>query len=114
MSPRNWKLRIEDILAAIETIKTYTNDLTSDSFAGDRRTIDAVMHNIMIIGESARNMPDQIVSRYPEIPWDKMRAIRNLVVHLYFGIRTDILWQTVKDDLPPLTPILKKVLENES
>ena len=111
MSPRNWKLRVEDILGAITAIESYTRGLTLESFSADRKTLDAVMHNISVVGEAAANISDEITRQYPAIPWDKMRAIRNVVVHMYFGIRTNILWQTVQHDLPGLVPHLKEMLK---
>ncbi len=109
MSPRNWQLRIEDIVSAIANIQNYTQGMTFETFAKDGKTIDAVMHNIMVIGEAASRIPDDVVARFSHIPWDKMRAIRNVVVHAYFGIRKEILWQTLQGDLPPLFMQMKKL-----
>jgi len=111
VSPRNWKFRVEDILGAINAIEGYTRNMTPESFSADPRTLDAVLHNISVMGEAATCIPDEIAQQFPEIPWDKMRAIRNLVVHMYFGIRKDILWQTVRQDLPELIPHLKRMLQ---
>ena len=111
MLHRNWKLRVEDILGAITAIQSYVVGMTYESFANDHKTVDAVMHNIMILGEAAGVVPDEVARRYPEIPWDKMRAIRNIIVHMYFGIRMEILWQTIQHDLPPLIPHLKRMYE---
>ena len=111
MSLRNWRLRVEDILGAIAAIGSYTGGMTRESFTVDRRTVDAVMHNIMILGEAAGGIPDDVAIRHPDMPWDKMRAIRNVVVHAYFGIRKEILWETIQHDLPPLVPLLRAVLK---
>jgi uncharacterized protein with HEPN domain len=107
---RGCKLRIEDILQAISAIDEFTRGMTFEEFSADRKTIDAVMHNIMVIGEAAKNVPEEITHRYDGIPWDKMRAIRNVVVHVYFGIRKEILWETIRHDLPPLVPMLQECL----
>jgi len=50
------------------------------------------MHNITVLGEAAKHVPDEVAEKYPSIPWDKMRAIRNVLVHMYFGVRKEILW----------------------
>jgi uncharacterized protein with HEPN domain len=113
VSSRDWKQRVQDILDAIIAIQTYTEGLTFESFAADRRTIDAVMHNITVIGEAANHVPNDVVAACPAVPWDKMRAIRNVVVHMYFGVRKEILWQTVREDLPPLVPRLEGLLSGE-
>jgi uncharacterized protein with HEPN domain len=64
------------------------------------------LRNIEIIGEAANYIPEDIQSRYTDIPWAQMRGIRNLLIHEYFGVDTDIIWQTITDDLPDL---LKKI-----
>jgi uncharacterized protein with HEPN domain len=111
VSPRNWELRVGDILGAIAAIRTYTAGMSLECFSADRRTVDAVMHNIMVLGEAAGSIPDDVARRHPAVPWDKMRAIRNVVVHAYFGIRTEILWETIQHDLPPLIPLLDAMLK---
>lgn len=77
MSKRNWRLFLEDILESIELIKEYTKEMNLDSFRNDRKTIDAVVRNLEIIGEAARNIPDEIKDRYQEIDWRGMIGLRN-------------------------------------
>lgn len=113
MPPRHWKLRIEDILAAIERIQRYTDGMDLSSFSRDDRTVDAVVWNITVIGEAAGAVPEDVRRKHPELPWDEMRGIRNVIVHEYFGVSLPILWQTVTADLPPLIPLLKKILSSE-
>jgi len=114
MQPRDWRLRLEDILEAVARIESYTSDTTYEAFAADRKTIDAVVRNVTVIGEAARHLPDEMKERYPEIPWDEMRRIRNAVVHEYFGVSVPLLWRTAVGDLPPLTAMLTKILKGES
>ena len=114
MSPRDWQVRIEDILDAISAIQQYTAGMTFEDFAADNKTVDAVLHNIVVIGEAARSVPQEVVERRPDVPWDKMKAIRNVVVHVYFGIRKKILWDTVQVNLPPLAPLLRRLLEESN
>jgi uncharacterized protein with HEPN domain len=99
------------MLGSIASILDYTKGMTFDAFIHDSRTVEAVMHNIMVLGEAARSLPPGVISRHPEIPFQQMRDIRNVIVHIYFGVREDILWQTVRDDLPALVPQLKAILE---
>ena len=80
------------------------------AFHADRKTIDAVERNLEIIGEATANLPDDILDRWPEVPWHYMRGLRNLLIHEYFGVDVGILWQTIQEDLPPLEPLLRKVL----
>ena len=81
MSPRDWLFRIQDI-------------------------IDAVIRNLEIIGEAGKHVPDDLLNRYSEIPWEQMSAMRNLLIHEYFGVDIEIIWKTVVEDLP----ILKRQL----
>lgn len=112
MPPRHWKLRIEDILAAIERIQRYTDGMDLSSFSRDDRTVDAVVWNITVIGEAAGAVPEDVRRKHPKLPWDEMRGIRNVIVHEYFGVSLPILWQTVTADLPPLIPLLKQILSS--
>ncbi len=109
---RDWRFRVRDILAAIRAVGAYTEGMTFAEFETDPRTRDAVVRNLMTMGESVRWIPDVILSEHPDVPWRTMRGVRNVVVHEYFGIDDVILWQTVKGDLPPLVPVLEAVLES--
>jgi hypothetical protein len=64
----------------------------------------------MTMGESVRWIPDVVLSAHPAVPWRTMRGVRNVVAHEYFGVDDEILWQTVRGDLPPLVPLLEDVL----
>jgi len=111
MPSREWRLRIEDIIEAIEKIRTYTAEMSLEAFAADSKAVDAVIRNVEIIGEASRHLPRDICARFPEVPWDEMRGIRNVLIHEYFGIDVEVLWETIKRDLPPLLPHLRRMLE---
>lgn len=111
LPPKEWTLRIEDILEAIERIEVYTAGLTFESFTADRKTVDAVVRNIEIIGEAAGYVPEEIQCRYPTIPWSRMRGMRNVLIHRYDEVSLPILWQTIRRNLPPLVSPLRAILE---
>ncbi|MFH1235611.1 MAG: DUF86 domain-containing protein [Parcubacteria group bacterium] len=113
MSPKNWKIRISDILDCIEYIRVYTQDLTLSEFQADQKTIDAVLRNLEIIGEAARHTPKEITKRYPDIPWDEMRTMRNIVIHEYFGVNLNIIWHTTQVNLPSIVDRLNEILEKD-
>lgn len=113
MPPRDWNLRIKDILESIAKISRYTEGITFEIFSADEMIIDAVVRNIAIIGEAARNIPVEIQEKYPQIPWDEICGMRNIVIHQYFGVSLSILWQTVKEDLPKLAKMLNDITEQE-
>lgn len=109
---RDWRFRVRDILAAVTAVGEYTDGMAYEEFVADRRTRDAVVRNLMTMGESVRWIPDVVLSEHPKVPWRTLRGMRNVVVHEYFGIDDDILWQTVRGDLPPLAPLLEDVLDS--
>jgi len=113
MPPRGWRMRIEDILDAIGRIQDYTRGMTFEAFSHDRKTIDAVVRNITVIGEAAGNIPPAVAERHDEIPWREMRDFRNVVVHAYFCVDLKVLWDTVRVDLPPLVDPLRRLLSVE-
>ena len=113
MPPRDWTLRIEDILDAIERIGRYTAGLDLAGFSADQKTIDAVVRNIEIIGEAARYLPATVEQRHPEIPWATMRGIRNRLIHGYADVDVEIVWRACRYNLPPLLPMLRQVLQDE-
>jgi uncharacterized protein with HEPN domain len=107
---RDWRFRVRDILAAQRAIADYTDGMTFAEFVDDGRTMDAVVRNLMTMGESIRWIPEPILDAHPGVPWRILRGVRNVVVHEYFGVDPGILWQTVRRDLPPLEADLEAVL----
>lgn len=114
MPHREWRFRIQDILGAIRAIRKYTQAMEFKTFVEDRRTVDAVVRNLIIIGEAAVQVPEDICLKHPEVPWYEMRGMRNFVVHEYFRASDVVIWDTVQVDLPPLPAMLKKILEENS
>jgi uncharacterized protein with HEPN domain len=102
---------VQDILEAIEKILKYTQGMNFEEFERDDKTIDAVIRNFTVLGEAAGRIPQEIEGRYPELPWAEMRGMRHILVHEYFGVSLPIVWQTIQNDLPPLVPKLKALLE---
>jgi len=88
--PRDFRLYLDDILEAIHQIQTYLADQDEEAFTQDRKTQDAVIRNLEIIGEAAGKLPEQIQKGEPEIDWQKIAGLRNMLIHEYFGI--NILW----------------------
>ena len=110
---RGWKLLISDILDAITAIQEYTDGMDLNRFTEDRKTVDAVARNFTIIGEASIRIPEHVITENPEIPWRDMSDLRNIVVHEYFGVSNKIIWETIQSDLPPLVPLLQKLLESK-
>lgn len=111
---RDWRFRVRDIVAGVRAAIDYTEGMAYEDFVADRRTRDAVIRNLMTMGEAVRWIPGPIRKAHPEVPWSTMRGVRNVVVHEYFGVDDRILWHTVLHDLPPLVPALEAVLAAEA
>jgi len=107
---KGWKLRISDIIEAIENALEYSAGMTFEQFVADRKTIDAVVRNFIVIGEAASHLSDDFIEKHPDLPWREMRDMRNIVVHEYFGVDNLIVWETLQKNLPPLLPLLRKLL----
>lgn len=109
---RLWQFRIRDIVDAIERIQSYVADSNFDQFAADRKTLDAIERNFILIGEAARNVPDDVTAKFTNIPWADMRAMRNFVVHVYWGVDPQRVWDTIHTNLPPLAAQLQLLLDS--
>lgn len=114
MFSKDWRVRVEDMLEALERIRRYTAGLGEAEFCKDDRTVDAVIRNLEIVGEAARRTPYPIAERHPEIPWSRLAEMRNILIHEYHSVDAGIVWQTVRNDLPPLLGPLKAMLHGES
>jgi uncharacterized protein with HEPN domain len=112
MSTRSWKERVEDILEAIHEIQAFVAGMTYAQFQGDAKSIKAVIADFTIIGEAARHVPDEVVTQHPEVPWGVMVAMRNRMVHVYFSVDPQILWDTIYNDLPLLVQPLEHLLKD--
>ena len=109
-APRDYRLYLEDILKAVESIEKYVEGLDARSFESDRKTQDAVVHNLEIIGEAVKRVPDEFRTKHPEIEWKPAAAMRDFLIHDYPEVDVDAVWHTVMDDLPALKAGVTKCL----
>lgn len=114
MPSREWPLRVQDILQAIDRVQRVTADMTFESFlAADEIILQGILYNFIIIGEASVNVPNTIQSRYPQIPWRVMGDMRNVMAHEYFQVTLRRVWDTIQEDLPLLKPMLEELQEQE-
>ena len=110
MSSRSLQQRLQDILEQAEEILTFADGLDYEAFCADTKTVKAVLYDLAVIGEAARSLLPDIQTVYPELPWEEMRAMRNLIVHEYFRVNLRIAWTTINEDLPPLIEQVRELL----
>ena len=111
---RNWRMYIQDMIEFAERIVSYTQGMDKDTFLADRRTYDATMRNIELIGESATHVPEDMREAHPDIGWRSIIGARNRVAHAYLGIDDDVVWDIVQADIPILLSSLRALLDSES
>ena len=102
---------LHHILDAIGSIEEYTKGMSENEFLSNSMAHDAVVRQIEIIGEAARNISDEFREKHPKLPWGEMTGIRNKIIHEYFNIDYAIVWDTVKNDLPLLKKFIKKIIK---
>ena len=112
MTERNIKLYLKDILDAIEAIEKFVKGMTFEEFRNNDLVSSAVIRKFEIIGEATRNIPQMIRKKYSDIPWKTIVGFRDKLIHFYFGIKYDIVWETIKSKLPDLKEKIRKVLED--
>jgi len=108
--PRDYKQQLDDILQAIAFIREYIKDMDYKAFEADRKTQDAVIRNLEVIGEAARTIPDEIKDKTAEIEWYKIVALRNILIHEYFGVNLKIVWDVIQNKLNAIESTCRELL----
>ena len=107
---RSYTDYLRDILQASNDAIEFVEGMEVPAFSADRRTHLAVVRALEIIGEATRHIPASARRRYLQVPWQDMVAMRNKLIHEYFGVDLEVLWRTVQEDLPPLADAIRQVL----
>lgn len=109
MSKRDTLLLLNDMLQAAEKIKRYTSGMDYDAFVADEKTMDAVVRNFEIIGEAANRIDPDFRTKNPEVEWKRIRGFRNRIVHDYFGVDYEIVWDIITTYLDELIEWLEAI-----
>ena len=102
---------VDDIREAIQRISSYLEDMSYEDFMDDAKTQDAVIRNIEIIGEAAKGISEHLRDQNAHIPWRNMARMRDRLIHHYFGVNLDVVWQVVSMELPGLVSELAKITD---
>ncbi|MBA7598548.1 hypothetical protein ES703_05566 [subsurface metagenome] len=107
---KNVKIFLQDVLEASEKVTIYTKDMSFEEFTRDEKTKDAVLRNLEVIGEAVKNIPEDFKKKHEEVNWRAITGMRNKLIHEYFGVSHEIVWETVRNDIPALGLQIKKIL----
>jgi len=105
---------LADILEALTKVRQYTEGYTFDSFISDSKTQDAVVRNLEIIGEAAKQVSLTLKERHPDIPWKALAGVRDRLIHHYFGINYEIVWRIVTEEVPEVASGIQEALDEQT
>ena len=104
---REWRFYLDDMIGFAERVLAYTEGFDQDDFVRSGLNYDATVRNLELIGEAATHVPDAVRGAYPAIPWRRIIATRNRLIHGYLGIDNDTLWSIIETDIPALLDQLR-------
>ena len=113
MSKRGDREYLRDILTACENILNYKEGYTFEMFASDTKTQDAIIRNIEIIGEAVKNISETLKKKYPNIEWKEIAKTRDKLIHSYFGVDLEVVWDIANVDIPRLMEKIKEIIDIE-
>lgn len=112
MPARTWQTRFQDIIEAAAQIDQHIHNIRYEDFLQDPKTIDAVIRQLITIGEAVSQTEDSQLARIPHINWRAIIGMRNILTHEYFQVNNTIVWHTATQDIPTLTPQLQTILNH--
>lgn len=105
-------LFLTHIIECIEKLEAITKGLNYGDYLQDWIKQDAILRNVEIIGEAITNIDDELKSEYPNVPWKEAKGMRNILIHEYFKIDYDEVWETLQEDIPALKYQIENILKN--
>lgn len=111
---RDWSLFLGDMQCCCAKVRRYAEGMTQEQFFADERTVDAVLRNLELLGEAAKQIPEDVRRRHPSVPWRRIAGLRDVLAHAYFGLEEGTIWQAVSLSIPALTTQLDDVAAIEA
>ncbi|MBI4656882.1 MAG: DUF86 domain-containing protein [Elusimicrobia bacterium] len=109
---RDYRDYVQDIIDSIDDINDFIKGIKFNEFVGDKKTINAVVRSVEIIGEASKKIPKILKDKYSNIPWKQMAGMRDKLIHEYFGIDKEILWKVAKEEIPSLKFSFRTILRD--
>ncbi|MCX7925374.1 MAG: DUF86 domain-containing protein [Fimbriimonadales bacterium] len=113
MRRRDYRLFLQDMLVSARDAQEFIQDMSLEEFLSDRKTQNAVVRAIEIVGEAAKNIPKSVRDKYPDIPWSDVARMRDKVAHGYWGVDYEMVWKVVREEFPSLIPKIEAALRQE-
>jgi len=107
---KNYNLYLKDILKAFEAIEGFVVGINFEDFQQDDKTSSAVIRKLEIIGEACKQIPETVRQKYPSVPWREMAGMRDKLIHFYFGVDYELVWETIKSRIPEIKPVINQIL----
>jgi len=114
MSKRGDRELLIDMLESMRRVQMYVDGLEYQDFINDLKTQDAVIRALEILGEASKRMSPSIKSQFPDVPWKLMAGMRDKLIHEYFGVNLDVVWEVVTNNLPALFSQIECILSGEA
>lgn len=113
MKRRDLRDYLQDILDAVNDIERFVTDMSYEQFIKDKKTLNAVVRSIEVIGEASKRLPLSLKAKNSELPWREITGMRDKLIHAYFGMDTETIWKTVKENIPQLKQTIKKMAKDQ-
>lgn len=107
---REYRDYLQDILNSVDETEEFTVDMDYEDFIRDRKTVNAVIRSLEVLGEAAKRVPEKVRQSAPSIPWKHMAGMRDKLIHEYSGVDLTIVWTVVREELPPIRPLISKLM----